>query len=208
MEKTDVVIVDYGMGNLASIKKMVEFVGGQAIISADSDVIKLAKKIILPGVGSFDFGMQNLKSCGLIPVLEKKALHEKVPFLGICLGAQILTRKSEEGSLAGLSWLEADTIRFRFGDRVTPEKIPHMGWNTVNLQGYHPLFSEFNETPRFYFAHSYHIRCDHKESILATTLYGYEFASIVQKDNLVGVQFHPEKSHLFGKHFFKKFISI
>lgn len=186
---------------------MIEFVGGTATISSAEQQILKASKIILPGVGAFDSGMKNLNSSGLIPILRRKVLDDKVPLLGICLGAQLLTRKSQEGTLPGLGFFEADSVRFEFG-ACTNLKVPHMGWNTLHFKRSHPVFGDLNELSRVYFSHSYHPVCDSLDDVLATSFYGYEFASIIQRDNIIGTQFHPEKSHRYGVKFFEQFVSI
>lgn len=203
-----IVIVDYGMGNLGSILNMLKKIGAEAIISSDVDIIKNADKLILPGIGAFDTGMKNLNGLKIIPILNNKVISEKTPILGICLGMQLLTKSSEEGILPGLGWINAQTIKFKFDEKNNNLKIPHMGWNTVHLSKNSPLFKEMFDEPRFYFVHSYHVVCDDEQDILTQTYYGYEFASAVQKDNIMGVQFHPEKSHKFGMKMLKNFAEL
>lgn len=201
-----IVIVDYGVGNLGSIANMLRKVGGEAVVSSDGAVIEQAQKLILPGVGAFDSGMKNLNQAGLIPLLNRKVLDEKTPILGLCLGMQLFARRSEEGVLPGLDWIGSDVTRFRFDPHGTTLKIPHMGWNNVKTERKHPLWKDFDTDGRFYFVHSYHLVCDDRNSILATTLYGYEFVSAVARDNILGVQFHPEKSHKFGMRLLSNFV--
>jgi glutamine amidotransferase len=203
-----IIIIDYGMGNLGSIRNMLKKIGAPAEISSDSSEILKAEKLILPGVGAFDHGMRNLSDRGLIAVLNQRVREEKCPILGICLGMQLLTQSSEEGNLPGLSWISAKTRRFQFSPEMGSLKIPHMGWNEVKPVAAAPLFLGFEETPRFYFVHSYHVRCDHSEDILATTFYGYDFVSAVKHENIMGTQFHPEKSHKFGMRLLKNFVEL
>ncbi len=203
-----IVIVDYGMGNLGSILNMLKKVGAQALISSNAQDIERAYKLILPGVGAFDTGMQRLKELNLIEVLNDKVLKAKVPTLGVCLGMQLLTQRSEEGVLPGLGWIEGETVRFRFDPSQTHLKIPHMGWNTVAIRREDTLFKELVHDSRFYFVHSYHVVCHRAEDILATTYYGYDFASAVQRENVMGTQFHPEKSHKFGMKVYKNFVEL
>src|SRR3989338_5131960 len=177
MNDADIVIIDYGMGNLGSIKNMLKYLGIPAIITKDIPVIKNAKKIILSGVGAFDSGMQNIRNAGLIPVLNKKVLEEKMPILGICLGMQLLTRKSEEGELPGLGWISADTIKFRFDNQADKLRIPHMGWNQVQIRKNGKLFSNMPGETRFYFVHSFHPVCDNVDDVVCETSYGYPFVS-------------------------------
>jgi len=201
-----IVIVDYKMGNSGSILNMFKRIGVEAIISSNVSDIEGADKLILPGVGAFDNGIKNLKDSGLIPVLEKKVIKRKAPILGICLGMQLLTLRSEEGCLSGLGWVDAETVRFRFTENQASLRIPHMGWNTVNLMRYNVLFENLhNKDARFYFAHSYNVRCNNEKDVLSTTHYGHDFVSSIQKGNIFGVQFHPEKSHRFGMQLLKNF---
>jgi glutamine amidotransferase len=199
-----IVVVDYGMGNIGSIANMLRKVGAEARISADPEVIDAASKLILPGVGAFDQGMQNLADRGLIPLLTRKVMAEKVPILGVCLGMQLFARTSEEGRCPGLGWLDAAAVRFR-PEAASGIKVPHMGWNTITVRHPHPILSELEEGARFYFVHSYHVVCHDPHVVLATTSYGLEFVSVVARDNIVGVQFHAEKSHRFGMQLYRNF---
>jgi glutamine amidotransferase len=198
------VIIDYGMGNLGSIHNMLRRLGTEAIVTSDHAAIQSARKLILPGVGAFDHGMENLARLGLIPVLNEAVLAKKTPVLGICLGMQLLSRRSEEGQLPGLGWIDAQTVRFRFPENSARLKIPHMGWNFISPRTTHPLL-EGLDNPRFYFVHSYHVCCDCPEHVLATCRHGIEFTAAVCKDNILGTQFHPEKSHRFGMALLKNF---
>ena len=200
-----ITIIDYGMGNLGAIHNMFKKIGIQSLISSNQKDILAATKLILPGVGAFDNGMKNLREMNLIDLLNRKVLEERTPILGICLGMQLLTKTSEEGSLPGLGWIDGDTIRFRFNDTdTTMLKIPHMGWNLVEQKKESPLFSNMYDEPCFYFVHSYHVVC-RDEDILSKTQYGIDFVSSLQKDTILGVQFHPEKSHKFGMKLFRNF---
>jgi imidazole glycerol-phosphate synthase subunit HisH len=202
-----ITIVDYGMGNLGSIFNMFKKIGFASKISSDIEEIKAASKIVLPGVGAFDNAMKKINDSGFKEILTQKALVEKVPFLGICLGMQLLTDSSEEGSLPGLGFVPAKTIRFNsIGENNL--KIPHMGWNPVTESNSSSLTENMLEETRFYFVHSYYVKVkDEKNSILKTT-YGIDFDSAIQKDNIFGVQFHPEKSHKFGMNLLKNFAKM
>lgn len=202
-----ITIVDYGMGNLGSIKNMLKKIDVESEITSDLAKIKQATKLILPGVGAYDAGMENIKKMGLLPVLNDLVLKKKVPVLGICLGMQLMTRRSEEGILPGLGWIEADTKRFVFPAEVNL-KIPHMGWNNIQVVKKEPVTKNLNNLSRFYFVHSYHAVCDKEKDILFQTNYGYDFTSAFQKENIIGVQFHPEKSHKFGMTLLKNFSDI
>lgn len=203
-----IVIIDYGLGNLGSVLNMLRKIGAQAVISADLAVIGDASKLILPGVGSFDNGMRNLESRGLIPLLEEKVLRQETPILGLCLGMQLLSRRSEEGELPGLGWIDAESLRFRFDGATEKLRVPHMGWNTVQIVREHRLFNGMSDEPRFYFVHSYHVKCNDPADVLTLTRYGYDFPSSVVKKNVLGVQFHPEKSHKFGMKLLKNFAEV
>jgi glutamine amidotransferase len=202
-----IVIIDYGMGNLGSIQNMLKKVGAVAAkISSDPKDIEQADKLILPGVGAFDTGMQRLRETGLIPLLNEKVLKAKTPTLGVCLGMQLLAKVSEEGELPGLGWLDAETIRFRFDPKQTGLKVPHMGWNTVKIQREGTLFKDMYPEARFYFVHSYHVVSHNPNDVLTLTDYGYDFVSAVQREHIMGAQFHPEKSHKFGMKLYKNFV--
>ena len=204
-----ITIVDYGMGNLGSVQNMFKYIGVKTQIESDPDKIKNASKILLPGVGSFDAAMRKIKENNLIEVLNEKAMIDQVPVLGICLGMQILTNKSEEGKFEGLSWIPAKSINFK--SKVDKKlKVPHMGWNTVETNRDSLLtlgFNNFDEM-RYYFVHSYFVKVDNQENSLLKTSYGVEFDSAIEKDNIYGVQFHPEKSHKFGMKLFENFSKI
>jgi glutamine amidotransferase len=203
-----VMIVDYGIGNLGSVLNMLKHVGVPAAISADPVVISAAEKLILPGVGAFDTAARRLRESGLLDLLHKRVIEQGVPTLGLCLGMQLLTRGSEEGDEAGLGWIAGETRRFRFPDGEAPLRIPHMGWNTVMPRAGAALFTGLEQEARFYFVHGYHVILDEPNDVAAVTRYGYEFVSAVQRDNVFGTQFHPEKSHRFGMRLLKNFADL
>jgi glutamine amidotransferase len=203
-----IVIVDYDMGNVGSVFNMFKKIGIQSKVSSNLIDIDNASKLVLPGVGAFDSGMQNLSQKNLISILNKKVLIDKIPILGICLGMQLMTSKSEEGSAPGLGWFDAQTVQFKFDSRAGNIKIPHMGWNFITIKKDSMLLEGMGKDYRFYFVHSYHTVCNREEDILATTSYGYDFVSAINKDNIYGVQFHPEKSHKFGMKLFKNFAGL
>lgn len=207
MAEAQVTIVDYGMGNLASIGNMFKKLGVRTGLTSDPTEVMQAERLVLPGVGAFDNGMASLKRLNLIEALEERVRRHQTPVLGICLGMQLLTERSEEGEELGLGWLKAKTVRFRFGDIHENLKIPHMGWNTVAVRtaGRAGLFEGCEPNARFYFVHSYHVVCEAEDDVLATTRYGIEFTSAVRRGNIMGVQFHPEKSHRFGMALLKRF---
>jgi glutamine amidotransferase len=201
-------ILDYGMGNTASMLNMLRKAGGTAELCSKPSELECATGIILPGVGSFDHGMIKLENSGLLEVLRRKVLEEKVPFLGVCLGMQLLFDMSEEGRLSGLGWINGSVTRFNFSNSQESKrlKVPHMGWNDVHPKTYKNIFSGLEDDARFYFVHSYHVNCYNPYDILATANYGYEFTCFVRHENIWGAQFHPEKSHRFGIRFFKNFL--
>ncbi|MBS1808080.1 MAG: imidazole glycerol phosphate synthase subunit HisH [Acidobacteria bacterium] len=204
-----IAIINYGMGNLGSIANMFKKIGAAAIITSDPVAIEKADKLVLPGVGAFDAGMRNLQERKLIPLLNQKVLVEKTPLVGLCLGMQLLTKESEEGSLAGLGWIDAKTVKFKFDVVGTSLKIPHMGWNTVKPCQQNPLFTGLDAEARFYHVHSYHVVCsDAGANAIAETEYGYAFVSAIARDNILGVQFHPEKSHKFGMRLLSNFVEF
>jgi glutamine amidotransferase len=199
-----IIIIDYGLGNVRSIFAKLDQMGKEVKISHLAADIEAADGLILPGVGAFDAGMQNLKNLGLVPVLQKKVMRDHTPILGICLGMQLFTRSSEEGIQNGLSYFDADTIRFRFS-QADALRIPHMGWNTICKKREIPVLGDIPDNTRFYFVHSYHVVCRNPHDVVATTTYGYSYPSIIQQDNILGVQFHPEKSHKQGITLLKNF---
>ena len=202
-----IVIVDYGIGNLASVLNMFKKIGAKdVVVSNDGETLLKATKILLPGVGAFDGGMGNLEKSGLIPTLNQKVLQEKVPVLGICLGMQMLTKKSAEGQKPGLGWIDAETLKFS----PPPElklKVPNMGWNYVQVQRPNPLI-EVGSKSRFYFVHSYYVKCADEKQSLATSNFGTDFTCMVNKDNIFGAQFHPEKSLKFGMKVLENFAKL
>jgi len=203
-----IAIVDYGMGNLGSVYNMLRRVNVDARVTSDPSVIREAEKIVLPGVGAFDNGMKSIALLGLKEVLDEAVLGRGTPVLGICLGMQLMTARSEEGELPGLNWIKADTIRFRFPEEKRHLKVPHMGWNSLVITRENPLLACFEEKPRFYFVHSYYVSCRDPNDLLATCEYGIVFPAAIACGNIMGTQFHPEKSHRFGMRVLKNFAEM
>lgn len=192
-----IAIIDYDVGNITAVANMLQRVGARSVVTNDPSVVAEASRIILPGNGSFDACIRNLRSTGLIPLIERRVIGEKVPLLGICVGAQMLGLRSQEGSELGLGWLNMTVNRF---PEVIGFPVPHMGWCEVSYaQQGHPLTAELDDEARFYFVHSYYMVPADPADVLLRARYGQEFVAAVARDNLVGVQFHPEKSHRFGK---------
>ncbi|HEY4942137.1 MAG TPA: imidazole glycerol phosphate synthase subunit HisH [Rhizomicrobium sp.] len=200
-----ITIVDYGMGNLGSVCNMFKRVGARATVTSDLDAIARADKILLPGVGAFDAAMVRIQDGPLRAVLDRKALVEKIPVFGICLGMQLLTRGSEEGKLAGLGWIAADTKRFPSAPDL---KVPHMGWNIVKPGAPSALTKDLPDESRFYFVHSYYVRVDRDADSILKADYGVEFDAAIQHENIYGAQFHAEKSHKFGMQLFQNFAAL
>lgn len=196
------VIIDYGMGNLRSVEKAFNRINANPIVSAKKEDILNATKLVLPGVGFFKGGMDRLNELGLTEILNQKVLVEKTPILGICLGMQLFTSHSEEGDTDGLNWIPAQTVGFE----LSKYKVPHMGWNTVTPNQDNKLFTGIADDDTFYHVHSYYVKCDKPENVLGTTEYEIDFHSSIIKDNIVGVQFHPEKSHGAGLKLLENFI--
>ena len=199
-----IAIINYGLGNLTSIQNMCKRLGIDATITSDPEVIANASKLLLPGVGHFKRGMENLHSSGLKGLLDELVLEKKKPVLGICLGAQLMTKHSEEGDVEGLGWVDAVTVRFD-SSRINGLKIPHMGWSEISVTDQNPLWSNLPTNPRFYFVHTYHFLFQEKAEVSATCSHSYDFACAFQKDNIYGTQFHPEKSHKFGMRVLENF---
>jgi glutamine amidotransferase len=201
-----ITIIDYDMGNVGSIRNMILRLGGNVKISRRKEEILKSDKIILPGVGSFDTGIKNLKKLGLFEILKDISKRKNKFLLGVCLGMQLLTKKSQEGSEKGLGLIDGETIRFSFNDHRL--KIPHMGWNKIKMVKENKLFINLNTHNRFYFVHSYHVKCNDFSDVSSVTFYGYDFVSSINKENIYGTQFHPEKSHKFGMIIYKNFIRM
>lgn len=204
-----IVIVDYGMGNLGSIQNMLKKIGATSVISDKVADMQAATKIVLPGIGAFDQGMESLHAKELVGPLTERVKQAKVPLLGVCLGMQLIGTASEEGKAAGLGWVDAHTVRFVSGaGESKPLRIPHMGWNVVRPVNDDILFTGLGLHSRFYFVHSYHVVCDNPEIAIGMTPYGGEFVSMLRQENIWGAQFHPEKSHRFGMQLLQNFVEL
>lgn len=203
---SDVTIVDCGIGNIRSVQRMFETVEGRAAIVSDPAQLRACRRLVLPGVGAFDAGMTALADGGWLEPLNRIALQDRKPVLGICLGMQLLCRRSEEGQLPGLGWIDADVVLIDVDGR-TELKIPHMGWSITRPVKANPLLPPGEEEQRFYYVHKYRARCDQPQDVLATAEYGLEFTAAINRENIYGVQFHPEKSHRFGKELMRRFLA-
>ncbi len=189
-----IAIVDYGMGNVRSVHNALEYIGEEAVVTADPHVLDDAERVILPGVGAFGDAMANLRARGLVNVLRRQALEKRKPFLGICLGMQLLARNStEHGTHEGLGWFDANVVKFNGSTRGL--KVPHMGWNAVRREVDHPLVASLGEAQLvFYFVHSFHFICHDPADVACTCEYGGRFTAAIRKGNIFATQFHPEKS--------------
>jgi imidazole glycerol-phosphate synthase subunit HisH len=196
-------VVDYGMGNIRSVQKAVQKLGFDCLVTREVDLLEKSEKIILPGVGHFGKGMENIDKFNLVPVLDKLAKFEKKPVLGICLGMQLMTDFSEEGNCDGLGWIKAKTLRFN----IETLKIPHIGWNTIDIRKNTYLTNGIEINNEFYFVHSYYVKCQNDTDVAFRTDYGILFDSGFVKENIAGVQFHPEKSHQNGLKVLRNFLS-
>lgn len=202
-------VIDVGLGNIGSLLNMLDRVGAPARAITRVEDLAAARALILPGVGAFDHGMGRLRSSGLVPALEQRVLGDRVPLLGICLGMQLLGRASEEGAPApGLGFVPATTKRITFDPAQPPLRLPHMGWNECRPTSAATLIPTGTETSRFYFVHSYHVAPDTSDIVAGWTHYGRDFASALQHGNVYGVQFHPEKSHRWGKDLLGRFAAL
>jgi glutamine amidotransferase len=207
-------VIDAGLGNIGSLLNMLDRIGSPARAVSTRDDLLAARALILPGVGAFDHGMARLHASGLIEALRQRALADRIPLLGVCLGMQLLGRASEEGSSPGLALVPATTRRLDVSVAQPPLRLPHMGWNACRATPHAMLIppaasgGDTDETPRFYFVHSYQVIPDNPDLAAGWTTYGRDFCSAVQHGNIYGVQFHPEKSHRWGKQLLARFAAL
>ena len=202
-----ITIINYGLGNIAAFLNVFKRLDIPASIATNPDQIKDAKKIILPGVGSYDYALKLLKRSRMKETLEEKVLNQGVPVLGVCVGMQIMSRLSEEGNDSGLNWIPGEVLKFKESDIPFRTKTPHMGWNEVKPLSNNELFKGLGQNPEFYFLHSYYYSTERSYSI-SQTIHGIEFTSAINRENIYGVQFHPEKSHENGEILLKNFANL
>lgn len=202
-----IAIIDYGIGNLASIHNIIRHVGGTAVVTGDAEAVRSATALVIPGIGHFDSCMTAFRASAVFDLVEKRAHVDRIPVLGICVGMQMMARGSEEGDAQGLGWISADVRRLN----PSPEanlKVPHLGWRHVDVREDARLFSSMDDERRFYFAHSYHVVCDDPDDLAASYDYDGPVSAALQRGNIYAVQFHPEKSHRFGMRLFENFMKV
>lgn len=202
-----IAIIDHGMGNLGSVQNMLRKVGAESVRTTDRAEIARASRLVLAGVGAFDAAMERLEALDLVGVLNEQVIDRRVPVLGVCLGMQLMARSSEEGCRPGLGWVDGHVRSFSFSpQRQLP--IPHMGWEVVVPTRPSPLFDRDEEEQRFYFSHKFHLVADDWGDVAATSFYGHDFTAAVHRHNILGAQFHPEKSHVFGLNLYRRFVDF
>ncbi len=203
-----ITLIDYGVGNLFSFQNVYKRLNIPTKIAKTSSDLEDAEKLILPGVGAFDYAMARLNDSGMRHKLDELVLEKKVPVIGICVGMQMMGQRSDEGELDGLKWIDAEVLKFDASLISQRTKLPHMGWNDVALQNANALFQGLDEDMIFYFLHSYYVKCKQESDVLTITNYGLPFTSAVNHQNIYGVQFHPEKSHQYGEKILFNFAKI
>jgi glutamine amidotransferase len=194
-----ITLVDYGVGNIFAFQNVYKRLDIPTKIAKTQEDLLDAKKLILPGVGSFDYAMRQLNASGMREKLDELVLEKRVPVIGICVGMQMMGNRSNEGKLDGLKWIDADILKFNENLIEQRTKLPHMGWNNVTPVKNHQLFFGLEKEAIFYFLHSFYFKCNNPAESIAISEYGLSFSSAVNKDNIYGIQFHPEKSHKYGE---------
>jgi glutamine amidotransferase len=193
-----ITIINYGCGNIKAIQNVFNKLSIQSKVASNSSDLYDAEKLILPGVGAFDYAMQKLLDSDMIDVVNEMVLHNKIPVIGICVGVQLMAKSSEEGKLKGLGWIDAEVKRFDDSKLDHKVSLPHMGWNDVFPTQKNSLFEGLENDSKFYFLHSYYLACNNEAQVLAKAAYAGDFVCAVNHNNIYGVQFHPEKSHHYG----------
>jgi glutamine amidotransferase len=203
-----ITLIDYGVGNIFAFQNVYKRLDIPTKIAKTSQDLIDAKKLILPGVGSFDYAMTQLNATGMREKLDELVLEKKVPVIGICVGMQMMGNRSDEGKLEGLKWIDSEILKFDENLIQQRTKLPHMGWNDVAPINNHPLFIGLEKDAIFYFLHSFYFKCKNETESIATSEYGISFSSAVNRDNIYGIQFHPEKSHQYGEKLLYNFAKL
>ena len=203
-----ITIIDYGVGNVLAFQNVFKRLSIPSKIAKCENDLMGSSKLILPGVGHFDYTMSQLNNSGMRDRLDELVLKEKIPVIGICVGMQMMAKKSDEGTLDGLCWIDANVKKFDEATINHHTKLPHMGWNDVKPNENHPLFKGLEQQAIFYFLHSFYFKCSNEENSISKTDYGINFSSSIQHDNIYGIQFHPEKSHSYGERLLKNFANL
>ena len=203
-----ITIIHYGLGNIRAFVNIYERLNIPVAVARTAGDLQHATKIILPGVGAFDYAMELLNRSGMRETLDELVLGRQVPILGVCVGLQMMAQSSEEGELPGLGWIDGTVKKLPVSGLNSKTQLPHMGWNTIQFDTPHPLLINLDRESRFYFLHSYYFHCNNKNDIVTTTQYGIQFASMVNAKNIYGVQFHPEKSHYWGTQLLMNFAEL
>lgn len=203
-----IAIIDYGLGNVRAFANVYHKLNIPVIVAKKKEDLKGATKLLLPGVGAFDYAMQRLNDSGMREMIDQKVLDEKTAVLGICVGMQMLAKRSEEGVLPGLGWIDGEVKKFNLPAVLSAMRIPHMGWNTIQPMHSDGLLMGLDKESRFYFLHSYYFKCSDSSHVIAITDYNGEFESAVNAGNVYGVQFHPEKSHQWGIRLLENFSKL
>jgi imidazole glycerol-phosphate synthase subunit HisH len=203
-----ITIIDYGLGNISAFVNAYERLNIPISVARTVDDLKTATKLILPGVGAFDYAMRQLNNSGMRETLDELVLAHHLPVIGICVGMQMMAKSSEEGVLSGLGWIDGTVRKFATSDLSSKIQLPHMGWNSICPSGNSLLFEGIDDDSRFYFLHSYYFRCNNRNDTISTTEYGIRYASAICRKNICGVQFHPEKSHQWGIQLLKNFANL
>lgn len=203
-----ITIIDYGVGNISAFHNIYKTLGKKVCIAKKGIDLKNASKLILPGVGHFDYAISKFKDSGMVDIVTELVQKNKIPILGICVGMQMLANKSEEGLLPGFGWIDAEVKKIDSSLLQQTTRLPHMGWNDINIVDNNPLFHNLQNSPKYYFLHSYYFDCKQQSKIIATATYGSTFTCAVNHNNIFGVQFHPEKSHLCGIKLLENFSNL
>jgi glutamine amidotransferase len=203
-----ITLIDYGVGNIFAFQNVYKRLNIPTKIAKTQEDLLDAKKLILPGVGSFDYAMEQLNASGMRAKLDELVLEKKIPVIGICVGMQMMGNRSDEGKLEGLKWIDSEILKFDESLIQQRTKLPHMGWNDVAPVNNHPLFIGLEKEAIFYFLHSFYFRCKNETESIAVSNYGISFSSAVHRENIYGIQFHPEKSHQYGEKLLHNFANL